>query len=163
MTWTSRGAGRRVSEGAFPASSSFARAGAQRSATSAAPFPERTIGRSQSPTFPRSLPTLELSRSCADAPIPSRSLIFSSRRTTTSSNFSRSQNLSLSSLLDFSQSEPRARLPTHVRGSTPMAPITLPSGSLQRRSVERRRDHIPALRSAAYAGRCGSHPARRLP
>src|SRR6267378_2394666 len=58
----------------------------------------------------------------------SRAIIFSSRPTTTSSNFSRSKIFSWSSLLDFSRSRTTCSYARMSR-KMPMAPITLPSGS----------------------------------
>src|SRR5438093_645932 len=58
----------------------------------------------------------------------SRAIIFSSRPTTTSSNFSRSKIFSCSSLLDFSRSRTTCSY-SRMSRKMPMAPITLPSGS----------------------------------
>src|SRR5213594_1204686 len=58
----------------------------------------------------------------------SRAIIFSSRPTTTSSNFSRSKIFSCSSLLDFSRSRNTCSY-SRISLKMPMAPITLPSGS----------------------------------
>src|SRR2546425_10494731 len=58
----------------------------------------------------------------------SRAIIFSSRPTTTSSNFSRSKIFSCSSLLDFSRSWTTFAY-SRMSRRMPMAPITLPSGS----------------------------------
>src|SRR3989454_211832 len=58
----------------------------------------------------------------------SRAIIFSSRPTTTSSNFSRSRIFSCSSLLDCSRSRTTCSY-SRMSRKMPMAPITLPSGS----------------------------------
>src|SRR5437660_10876792 len=58
----------------------------------------------------------------------SRAIIFSSRPTTTSSNFSRSRIFSWSSLLDFSKSRTTCSY-SRMSRKMPMAPITLPYGS----------------------------------
>src|SRR5438874_1387731 len=58
----------------------------------------------------------------------SRAIILSSRPTTTSSNFSRSRIFSCNSVLDFSRSRTTCSYARMSR-STPMAPITRPSGS----------------------------------
>src|SRR5207249_11986374 len=58
----------------------------------------------------------------------SRAIIFSSRPTTTSSNFSRSKIFSCSSLLDFSRSRTTCSY-SRMSRRMPMAPMTLPSGS----------------------------------
>src|SRR2546425_9761439 len=58
----------------------------------------------------------------------SRAIIFSSRPTTTSSNFSRSKIFSCSSPLDFSRSRTTCSY-SRMSRKIPIAPITLPSGS----------------------------------
>src|SRR5437879_255032 len=75
------------------------------------------------------LPALSLSTSLRKLSSSfSRAIIFSSRPTTTSSNFSRSKIFSCSSPLDFSRSRTTCAY-SRISRKTPMAPITLPSGS----------------------------------
>src|SRR2546427_5864141 len=75
------------------------------------------------------LPALSLSPSLRKLSSSfSRAIIFSSRPTTTSSNFSRSKIFSCSSLLDFSRSWTTFAY-SRISRRMPMAPITLPSGS----------------------------------
>src|SRR2546430_5700991 len=81
----------------------------------------------------------------------SRAIIFSSRPTTTSSNFSRSRIFSCGSLLDFSRSRTTCSY-SRMSRKMPMAPITLPSAS---RSAEALRvvgiTSPPALRGLRRA------------
>src|SRR5438094_259448 len=75
------------------------------------------------------LPALSLSTSLRKLSSSfSRAIIFSSRPTTTSSNFSRSRIFSCSSLLDCSRSWTTC-VYARMSRKMPMAPITLPSGS----------------------------------
>src|SRR5438094_5708264 len=75
------------------------------------------------------LPALSLSTSLRKLSSSfSRAIIFSSRPTTTSSNFSRSRIFSCSSLLDCSRSWTTCSY-SRMSRKMPMAPITLPSGS----------------------------------
>src|SRR3989442_627160 len=75
------------------------------------------------------LPALSLSTSLRKlSSCFSRAIIFSSRPTTTSSNFSRSRIFSCSSLLDCSRSWTTC-VYSRMSRKMPMAPITLPSGS----------------------------------